>query len=50
MRDGGTYALVIDLGVGIRLRVGKLGIHGLPPGYYVYIGSALGGLSADRQR
>ena len=38
--------MVIDLGVGIRLRVGRLGIHNRPPGYYVYIGSALGGLSS----
>lgn len=26
------------------LRIGKLGIHDFPPGYYVYIGSALGGV------
>jgi Uri superfamily endonuclease len=45
VRDSGTYALVIALKVGIRLRIGKLGIYNLPPGYYVYVGSALGGLS-----
>ena len=45
MSDSGTYALVIALGVGLRLRAGKLGIHSLIPGYYVYTGSALGGLS-----
>jgi Uri superfamily endonuclease len=28
----------------LRLRIGKLGIHDLPPGYYVYVGSALAGL------
>ena len=46
MRDGGTYALVIVLGVRLRLPIGRLGIRSLPPGYYVYIGSALGGLSS----
>jgi Uri superfamily endonuclease len=42
--------LVIALGVGLRLRIGKLGIHDLPPGYYVYVGSALGGLSSRLRR
>ena len=45
MRDSGTYALVIALGVRLRLRAGKLAVHSLVPGYYVYTGSALGGLS-----
>ena len=45
MNDSGTYALVIALGVGLRLRAGRLGIHSLTSGYYVYTGSALGGLS-----
>lgn len=45
MNNSGTYALVIALGVGLRLRAGRLGIHSLIPGYYVYTGSALGGLS-----
>ncbi|MBN2098247.1 MAG: GIY-YIG nuclease family protein [Dehalococcoidia bacterium] len=45
MRDRGTYALVIPLEVRLRLRVGGLGIHSLLPGHYVYVGSALGGLS-----
>ena len=45
MNNSGTYALVIALGVGLRLRAGRLGIHNLIPGYYVYTGSALGGLS-----
>jgi Uri superfamily endonuclease len=46
MRDRGTYALVMALQVGLRLRVGGLGIQSLLPGYYVYVGSALGGLSS----
>lgn len=50
MRDSGTYTLVIALGVGLRLRIGKLGIHNFPPGYYVYVGSALGGLSCRLRR
>jgi Uri superfamily endonuclease len=45
VNDSGTYALVIALRVGLCLRAGKLGIHSLVPGYYVYTGSALGGLS-----
>ena len=45
MNNSGTYALVIALEVGLRLRAGRLGIHSLIPGYYVYTGSALGGLS-----
>jgi Uri superfamily endonuclease len=46
MREGGTYALVIPLRVGLRLPIGRLGIQSLSPGYYVYVGSALGGLSS----
>ncbi len=38
--------MVIVLGVRLHLRIGRLGIHSLPPGYYVYIGSALVGLSS----
>jgi len=49
VRDGGTYALVIALDAGLKLRVGKLGVYSLQPGYYVYVGSALGRLS-DRVR
>lgn len=45
MRDAGTYALLIPLEAGLRLRIGRLGIHHLVPGWYVYAGSALGGLS-----
>lgn len=36
--------MVIFLKEGVRLRIGKLGIHDFLPGYYVYAGSALGGL------
>jgi sugar fermentation stimulation protein A len=46
MTDRGTYALLIVLEVGLRFRIGGLGLQSLPPGYYVYVGSALGGLSS----
>ncbi len=36
--------MVILLKDGLRSRIGKLGIHSFPLGYYVYVGSALGGL------
>ena len=42
---GGTYALVVASSDWLRLQVGKLGVHCLPPGYYVYVGSARGGLN-----
>jgi Uri superfamily endonuclease len=45
MKYSGTYALVMALRVELRLRAGRLGIHNLIPGYYVYTGSALGGLA-----
>jgi Uri superfamily endonuclease len=41
---------VMFLGGRIHLRIGGLGIHSFPPGYYVYVGSALGGLSGRLRR
>jgi len=38
----GTYALLIRLSRSVRLTVGALGARDFPPGWYVYIGSALG--------
>jgi endonuclease-3 len=38
----GTYTLIIRLLAGIHLKIGKLGEHRLPKGYYTYTGSALG--------
>lgn len=38
----GTYALVIQLAEPAGISVGKLGAHHFYPGYYVYLGSALG--------
>ncbi len=42
----GTYALVIVLPRAQMIRVGALGAFRFPRGYYLYIGSALNGLSA----
>jgi Uri superfamily endonuclease len=41
---GGTYALVILSKDWLRLLIGKLGIYDFPPGYYIYVGSAIAGL------
>jgi len=38
----GIYTLIIRLLAGIHLKIGKLGEHRLPKGYYTYTGSALG--------
>jgi Uri superfamily endonuclease len=48
----GVYHLVLHLPIPTALRVGKLGTFGFPAGYYVYTGSAMGGLRArlDRHR
>ena len=44
--DRGSYALVIYLPRTKTIRVGALGAFKFPRGYYLYIGSALNGLSA----
>jgi Uri superfamily endonuclease len=40
----GTYGLVLALDKETQITVGKLTSYSFPPGYYLYIGSALGGL------
>jgi Uri superfamily endonuclease len=50
MAERGTYALVVFLKQRLRLRIGRLGDHDFQPGYYVYAGSALGGLSGRLKR
>lgn len=45
LKGGGTYALVMLLKKRACLRVGRLGVCEFSPGYYVYVGSALNGLS-----
>lgn len=42
----GTYALLIFVPYEISLKVGQLGTINFKAGYYAYVGSALGGLSA----
>ncbi len=44
--DRGTYALIILLPRAKTIRIGALGVFSFPRGYYIYIGSALNGLSA----
>ena len=38
----GTYALIACAARTRRLEIGNLGAHEITPGYYVYVGSALG--------
>ena len=38
----GTYALVLHAAAGESLQIGRLGRLDLQPGFYVYVGSALG--------
>jgi Uri superfamily endonuclease len=50
VRQPGTYLLLLWLERPTRLAVGRLGEFDFPIGWYVYIGSALGGLEARLQR
>ena len=47
---GGTYALLLSLARCTEIEVGSLGRFPFPKGYYVYLGSALGGLRARLSR
>ena len=40
----GTYCLLLNLKKEAKIRVGNLGRFTFPPGYYVYVGSAMRGL------
>ena len=42
----GAYQLLIKLDHAATIRVGKLGTFDFPAGFYVYTGSAMGGLEA----
>ena len=44
--DQGTYALVLHLPRTQTIRIGALGERKFPRGYYMYIGSAMNGLTA----
>lgn len=46
MVDRGTYALLVHVPYELALSVGELGAVSFKPGYYAYVGSALGGLEA----
>lgn len=50
VRAPGTYLLLIHLAEVAQLDVGRLGRVSFPAGWYVYIGSALGGLGARLRR
>ncbi|MBC8279648.1 MAG: GIY-YIG nuclease family protein [Chloroflexi bacterium] len=49
-RQTGSYALVLRLPSRRKISVGKLGVVSFPRGYYIYFGSALGGLRARTAR
>ena len=49
-RQPGTYLLLIHLAAPATLEIGRLGQVTLPAGWYVYAGSALGGLGARISR
>ncbi len=44
--DPGTYALLVYVPYDLSLSVGQLGAVNFKRGYYAYVGSALGGVSA----
>jgi len=44
--DPGTYALLVYVPYDLSLNIGQLGTVNFKKGYYVYVGSALGGVSA----
>lgn len=48
--DQGTYALILHVPYDLALNVGQLGTVNFKTGYYVYVGSALGGLDARVSR
>lgn len=41
-QPGGTYTLVVDLPTSADIEVGALGTYQFDPGWYAYVGSALG--------
>jgi Uri superfamily endonuclease len=49
-RAPGTYLLLLRLDAPARLTIGRLGVVTLAAGWYVYVGSALGGLGARLRR
>lgn len=45
IKNKGTYLLVLRLVKGGKIRIGKLGILYFKKGFYIYVGSAMRGLS-----
>ena len=45
-RNPGIYVLLIELTRCRRIRIGHLGVTEFQPGFYAYVGSAMGGLTA----
>jgi len=48
--NGGTYALILSPDAESTIAIGKLGTFTFLPGYYLYVGSALGGLAPRIRR
>ena len=42
LSEKGTYALILQTDANKNIRIGRLGVMALTPGYYVYVGSAFG--------
>ncbi len=49
-RDRGSYLLILRLTERKNIPIGKLGKITFPPGYYIYVGSAMANLSARMER
>ena len=50
LQDRGSYLLIVGISRKTRLQAGGLGARNFPKGYYVYVGSAMGDLSARLAR
>jgi len=50
MGDTGSYLLSLKVSMETQVRVGSLGLINLAPGYYLYVGSAMNGLTARVSR
>jgi sugar fermentation stimulation protein A len=49
-RDRGSYLLILKLREGKTITIGKMGDILFPPGYYIYVGSAMINLTARIER
>jgi sugar fermentation stimulation protein A len=49
-QDRGSYVLILRVKETRKITVGKLGRITFPPGYYLYVGSAMGNLTARTER